>query len=86
MGDLRLKRTRKAASTVWARLGRVRKVTALSWSRLGYAGGCLTTAAGVAVEFGTGWALMAGGVVAAASFLLLVDVDKSDSTGGGRGR
>lgn len=86
MGDLRLKRTRKAASTVWARLGRVRKVTPLSWSRLGYTGGCLTTAAGAGIEFGTGWALMAGGVVAAASFLLLVDVDKHDDTGGSSGR
>lgn len=86
MGDLRLKRTRQAASTVWARLGRVRKVTALSWSRLGYAGGCLTAASGVGTEFGTGWALMAGGVVAAASFLLLVDVERPNDKGGSGGR
>ncbi|MFB7421595.1 hypothetical protein ACFC1L_44420 [Streptomyces sp. NPDC056210] len=62
MGDLRVKRV-------------LRRVPALLWARLGYAAGCTTAAAGVALEFGPGWGLMVGGATAAASCLLLVDVD-----------
>jgi hypothetical protein len=48
-------------------------------ARLGYAGGCLTAALGAGVEFGCGVGLMVAGVVMAASFLVLADVDEAKS-------
>ncbi|QXE36970.1 hypothetical protein KQY30_24920 [Streptomyces sp. GMY02] len=68
------------------RMRRLRQVTALTWSRLGYAAGCLTSFAGVTVEFGVGWGLMTAGAIAAASFLLLVDVGGEVTRAGGDGR
>lgn len=68
MGDVRVKR--------------MRSVSALAWSRLGYAAGCLTAAAGSGIEFGIGWGLMVGGVLGAASFLLLVDVEDEGGSDG----
>lgn len=44
-------------------------------ARVGYAGGVAMAAWGVGVQFGFGWALMAGGLVTAGSFLLLYPVD-----------
>lgn len=43
-------------------------------ARLGFAAGCAIAAAGVWLLAGLGAALVAAGVVAAASFLLLTDV------------
>lgn len=60
MGDVRMKRAR------W--------LSALAMSRIGYAVGCLTASAGAGIEFGTGFGLIVGGVIGAASCLLLVDV------------
>lgn len=67
-------------------MSRLRQVTALAWSRLGYGAGCLATAVGVGLETGLGWGLVAGGVIGAASFLLLVDVGVRDQEGGSDGR
>jgi hypothetical protein len=44
-------------------------------ARAGYAGGVAVGSWGVGVQFGLGWALMVGGLVAAASFLLLYPVE-----------
>lgn len=82
MGDVRMKRTRQAAAAAWGRLKGVRDVRALTWSRLGYTGGCLTAFTGTGLQFGVGWGLMAGGTVAAVSFLLLVDVEEKGDTSG----
>ena len=76
MGDLRLTtRLRKVPAPAWSRL---RKVSALAWSRMGYTAGCATASAGVGLSFGVGWALTVAGVLAAASCLLLVDVDTKE--------
>jgi hypothetical protein len=56
---------------------RVRRTSRIARARAGYAVGAAATAWGVGVEFGFGWALMVGGVVTSASFLLLYDVDGS---------
>jgi hypothetical protein len=37
----------------------------------------VSTAVGVGIEFGAGWALIVGGVVTSGSYLLLYDVDES---------
>jgi hypothetical protein len=42
----------------------------------GFVAGVLLATVGVLLVFGLGWALIAVGVVAAASFLLLFDVDR----------
>lgn len=47
-------------------------------ARLGYWAGCAAVAAGAGVEFGVGVGLMAGGVLTAASCLLLVETDDDD--------
>lgn len=83
MGDLRVNRREKAARRLRTAVRSVAGTSALAWSRLGYTGGCATAAGGVGVQFGLGWALMTAGVLAAASFLLLVDVDtKGDDRNG----
>ncbi|WP_330348162.1 hypothetical protein [Streptomyces sp. NBC_00582] len=82
MGDVRMKRVRQAAAAVRRWPQGVRAVRALTWSRLGYAGGCLTASTGAGMQFGTAWGLMLGGAVAAASFLLLVDVEERGADGG----
>lgn len=69
MGDVRMKRG-------W-------RLTALAWSRLGYTAGCAAASAGVGLEFGIGWGLTVGGVIGAASCLLLVDVDAKGPPKGG---
>lgn len=74
MGDIRMSRRQRARQRVTKAADRLRAVSALAWSRIGYTGGCMTAASGVGVRFGLGWALMTAGVLAAASFLLLVDV------------
>ena len=66
-------------------MSRLRKLTALTWSRLGYSAGCAAAAAGIGLEAGLGWGLVTGGVIAAASFLLLVDVDGQRPAKGGDG-
>lgn len=68
------------------RVSRLRRVSALLWARLGYAASCLTAAVGVGMEFGLGWGLTVGGVVGAASCLLLVDVDGKGPARGGEER
>ena len=62
-------------------MGHVRPVSRLTKARLGYASGLLAAAAGAGLEFGPGWALLGGGLAAAASFLTLADTD--DEGGGG---
>ncbi|WP_433445659.1 hypothetical protein [Nonomuraea sp. CA-141351] len=42
---------------------------------LGYVAGCLLIAVGVTIQFGIGFGLIITGAAAAASFLLLADVD-----------
>lgn len=64
---------------------RIRRLSRLLRARLGYAAGCAVAVAGVVVEFGIGVGLMVGGVLTAASFLVLVDVDE-DKGGDGDGR
>ncbi|MEH0547297.1 hypothetical protein QA802_30690 [Streptomyces sp. B21-105] len=53
--------------TRWSRLARV---------RTGYWAGCAGFSVGAGVQFGVGLGLMAGGALAAVSFLLLVDVEE----------
>lgn len=67
------------------RMSRWRRVSALAWSRLGYSAGCLAAAVGVGMEAGLGWGLVAGGVVGAASCLLLIDVEAKGPPKGGDG-
>lgn len=64
----------KTAGQLWSRAQRTTKVAR---ARAGYAAGVATTAWGVGVQFGLGWALMAGGIVTSISFLLLYPVDGS---------
>lgn len=52
---------------------------ALAW--LGYVAGCLLIVAGVWIEFGPGFGLIAAGVTSVASFLLLADVEDDDQGG-----
>lgn len=57
-------------------MGNVRvKLSRLLGARAGYAAGCATASCGVGVLWGLGVALIVAGVAAAASCLLLVDVD-----------
>jgi hypothetical protein len=65
----------KAQRRLRTAVGRLAGTSPLAWSRWGYTGGCAVASSGVGVQFGLGWALMVAGVWAAASFLLLVDVD-----------
>jgi hypothetical protein len=48
---------------------------------LGYVAGCLCIVAGVWIEFGTGFGLIAAGATTVASFLLLTDVEDDDTDG-----
>jgi hypothetical protein len=64
-------------------MSRLRKLTALTWSRLGYSAGCAAMAVGVGLEVGLGWGLVVGGVMSAASSLLLVDVAGQRPQNGG---
>ena len=57
-------------------LDRAKATTRLARARAGYAAGMLTSAWGVGVLFGFGWALLAGGLVASWSFLHLYPVDE----------
>ncbi|WP_067967508.1 hypothetical protein [Nocardiopsis trehalosi] len=47
-----------------------------------YALALLAVAVGVGIEFGPGWALIAGGVLTGGSVAVLVDVDKPAGGGG----
>ena len=58
-----------------ATVGRWAQVTKVARARAGYAAGMLSSACGVAVLFGAGWALIAGGLVCSWSFLHLYPVD-----------
>lgn len=58
--------------TAWTRAAR---------ARLGYWVGCAGVAAGAGVEWGLGAGLMVGGVITAASFLLLVETDEEARDG-----
>ena len=49
-------------------------MTRLVRARLGFTAGCAIAAAGVWLVLGLGFALIVAGAVAAASFLLLMDV------------
>lgn len=57
-------------------LARAKATTRLARARAGYAAGMFTTAWGVGVLFGFGWALLAGGLTASWSFLHLYPVDE----------
>lgn len=52
------------------------RLSRLARARLGYASGLITAAVGAGLEWGAGIGLLLGGVTAAASFLLLSDVDE----------
>lgn len=52
----------------------------LARARLGYAAGCVSAAVGAGLEWGVGFGLLLGGVVCAASFLLLADVDEEQQS------
>jgi hypothetical protein len=52
------------------------RLSKLARARLGYAAGCVVAAVGAGLEWGLGFGLLFGGVVCAASFLLLADVDE----------
>lgn len=64
-------------------MSRLKRVSALAWSRIGYTAGSLAAAAGVGIETGVGWGLMVGGVIGAASSLLLIDVGEKRPPEGG---
>jgi hypothetical protein len=66
-------RVAKAARDV---VSRGKRLSRVARARAGYAGGVLSAGAGVAIEFGVGWALILGGVTVSASYLLLYDVDE----------
>jgi hypothetical protein len=55
------------------------RLSKLAWTHLGYATGCLTAAVGAGLEWGVGVGMLLGGVVTAASFLLLSDVGEGRS-------
>lgn len=69
-----LDRPARAGRWLW---DRARQASRLVRARAGYAAGVTMASWGVGVEFGFGWALMAGGTVMAVSFLLLYPVDGS---------
>ncbi len=81
-------RTRRRAGEFANRLGRLaaalaertRASSRVARARAGYTAGVATATWGTGVQFGLGWALMAGGIATAVSFLLLYPVDA------GRGR
>lgn len=52
------------------------RLSKLARARLGYAAGCACAAVGAGLEWGVGFGLLLGGVVCAASFLLLTNVDE----------
>lgn len=69
-------RTQTLLAGVLREIGRrARSTSRVARARAGYAGGVATTTWGIGVQFGLSWALMAGGVATAVSFLLLYDVD-----------
>jgi hypothetical protein len=72
VAPLRL-RIQKAATDY---LTRAKATTRLARARAGYAAGMVTSAWGVGVLFGLGWALLAGGLVTSWSFLHLYPVDE----------
>ncbi|MFI6732102.1 hypothetical protein ACIBI9_04145 [Nonomuraea sp. NPDC050451] len=51
------------------------KLSPLARALFGYVAGCLAIVAGVWIEFGAGYGLIAAGAAAVASFLLLADVE-----------
>ena len=55
---------------------RARRSSRVVRARVGYAAGVALSAWGVGIQFGLGWALMAGGAVMAVSFLLLYPVEE----------
>lgn len=52
------------------------QVTRVARARAGYAAGMVSSACGVGVLFGVGWALLAGGLACSWSFLHLYPVDE----------
>jgi hypothetical protein len=56
--------------------GQLAAASKLARARLGVATGGLAAAAGIAVQFGVAWALMAGGAAVVTYFLVLYDVDE----------
>ena len=54
---------------------RARASSRIVRARAGYAAGVAVASWGMGVQFGLGWALMAGGVACSVSFLLLYPVD-----------
>lgn len=69
-------RARAAAhARVASTLARCQRTSRVVRARIGYAAGLLCSAWGVGVLFGFGWALIAGGLAAAWSFLNLYPVD-----------
>jgi len=57
---------------------RVTRWTRAARARIGYWTGCAALAVGTGLEFGVGAGLMAAGVLAAGSCLLLVETDDED--------
>jgi len=72
-----LHRARAAVERVrTASAARVRRSSRVARARAGYAAGVASSAWGVGVVFGFGWALILGGVACSVSFLLLYPVDE----------
>ena len=69
-----LERPARVGRRLW---DRARRASHLVRARAGYSGGVAMACWGVGVQFGLGWALMAGGLVMSMSFLLLYPVDGS---------
>lgn len=72
VAPLRLRLQKTAAD----HLARVKRTTRVARARAGYAAGMATSAWGVGVLFGLGWALLVGGLAASWSFLHLYPVDE----------
>lgn len=66
----------RLAGLVGGAAARARRTSRIVRARAGYAAGVATGSWGVGVQFGLGWALMAGGTVMAVSFLLLYPVEE----------
>jgi hypothetical protein len=60
---------------------RQKRMSRAARAQLGYGFGVLSAATGIGLELGLGWGLVAGGAVAAASFLLLAETDEKGEQG-----
>ena len=74
---LRIRARTLVKATVSTLTTRAKRTSRLVRARIGYGTGLASTAWGVGVLFGFGWALVAGGIATSVSFLVLYPVDET---------